>query len=118
MIDRDLAGQRIVLCASGGLSHFSPSHPWEHHVGERYVGDISVEFDRRIVAWMRAGEGHQLAQFSAKELIENGEGELRQWIVLMGALGKVIPEFLVYEPLFRSIMGMGVGFWNLGEARQ
>ena len=39
--------KRIVLCASGGLSHFSPSHPWAHHVGTRYVGDISVEFDRQ-----------------------------------------------------------------------
>ena len=78
VIDRDLAGQRIVLCASGGLSHFSPSHPWEHHVGTRYVGDISVAFDRQIVAWIRAGEGHRLAQLSSNELIENGEGELRQ----------------------------------------
>ena len=60
VIDRELDDRRIVLCASGGLSHFSPSHPWAHHVGARYVGDISVDFDRRIVAWMRAGEGHRL----------------------------------------------------------
>jgi aromatic ring-opening dioxygenase catalytic subunit (LigB family) len=118
VIDRDLAGQRIVLCASGGLSHFSPSHPWEHHVGTRYVGDISEAFDRRIVEWMRAGEGHRLAQFSSNELIENGEGELRQWIVLLGALGAARPEFLVYEPLYRSIMGMGVGYWNLEGTKQ
>jgi hypothetical protein len=111
--DRRLAGRRIILCASGGLSHFSPSHPWEHHVGSRYVGDISVEFDRRIVEWMRAGEGHRLAALSAPELIEHGEAELRQWIVLLGAVGAQKPEFLVYEPLFRSIMGMGVGWWNM-----
>jgi aromatic ring-opening dioxygenase catalytic subunit (LigB family) len=113
VIARDLADRRIVLCASGGLSHFSPSHPWGHHVGNRYVGDIAVDFDRRIVAWMREGQGEKLAQFSARELIENGEGELRQWIVMLGALGGARPEFLVYEPLFRSIMGMGVGYWNL-----
>ena len=111
--DGRLAGRRIILCASGGLSHFSPSHPWEHHVGSRYVGDISVEFDRRIVEWMRAGEGHRLAALSAPELIEHGEAELRQWIVLLGAVGAQKPEFLVYEPLFRSIMGMGVGWWEL-----
>lgn len=115
VIERDLAGLRIVLCASGGLSHFSPAHPWAHHVGSRYVGDIAVEFDRRIVEWMRAGEGHKLAQFSSRELIENGEGELRQWIVMLGAVGKAKPEFLVYEPLFRSIMGMGVGYWKLED---
>jgi hypothetical protein len=82
-------------------------------VGSRYVGDISVEFDRRIVAWMRAGEGHRLAALSSAELIEHGEAELRQWIVLLGAVGAQRPEFLVYEPLFRSIMGMGVGWWQL-----
>ena len=105
--------KRIVLCASGGLSHFSPSHPWAHHVGSRYVGDISVEFDRRIIDWMRAGQGDKLAGFTAAELIENGEAELRQWIVMLGAIGAATPEFLVYAPLYRSIMGMGVGWWAL-----
>jgi aromatic ring-opening dioxygenase LigB subunit len=104
---------KIVLAASGGLSHFSPSHPWAHHLGPRSVGDISVEFDQRIVGWMRAGEGERLATLTDRELIEHGEGELRQWIVLLGALGKTKPEFLVYEPLFRSIMGMGVGWWSV-----
>ncbi len=113
VIERDLAGRRIVLCASGGLSHFSPSHPWAHHVGPRYVGDISVEFDRQIVDWMRAGEGYRLAAFTARELIEHGEAELRQWIVMLGAIGGARPEFLVYEPIYRSIMGMGVGWWPL-----
>ena len=113
VLERDFAGLRVVLCASGGLSHFSPSHPWAHHVGSRYVGDISVEFDRRIVEWMRAGEGHRLAKFSSRELIEHGEAELRQWIVMLGAIGAAQPEFLVYEPLYRSIMGMGVGWWPL-----
>jgi protocatechuate 4,5-dioxygenase beta chain len=77
------------------------------------VGDISVEFDKRIVGWMRAGEGKRLAALTSRELIEHGEGELRQWIVLLGALGNARPEFLVYEPLFRSIMGMGVGYWEV-----
>jgi hypothetical protein len=113
VIARDLPGRRVVLCASGGLSHFSPSHPWAHHVGNRYVGDIAVDFDRRIVEWMRSGQGEKLAGFSARELIENGEGELRQWIVMLGAIGDARPEILVYEPLFRSIMGMGVGYWDL-----
>jgi hypothetical protein len=112
VIDRELAGRRIVLCASGGLSHFSPSHPWGHHVGPRYVGDISVEFDRGLVQWMREGQGHRLAEFTSRELIIHGEAELRQWIVMLGAIGAVKPDFLVYEPLYRSIMGMGVGYWS------
>jgi Catalytic LigB subunit of aromatic ring-opening dioxygenase len=113
VIERDLRELRIVLCASGGLSHFSPSHPWAHHVGDRYVGDISVEFDRRLVEWLRAGEGHRSAELSSRELIEHGEAEFRQWIVMLGAIGPARPDFLVYEPLFRSIMGMAVGWWSL-----
>ncbi len=113
VIDHELKDKRIVLCASGGLSHFSPSHPWAHHVGPRYVGDISVEFDRRIVAWMLAGEGHRLAGLTSRELIEHGEAEVRQWIVMLGAVGAARPDLLVYEPLYRSIMGMGVGWWSL-----
>lgn len=113
VIDRDLPDKRIALCASGGLSHFSPSHPWAHHVGSRYVGDISVEFDRLLVQWMQAGEGERLASLSSRELIEHGEAELRQWIVLLGAIGAARPDLLVYEPLYRSIMGMGVGYWSL-----
>jgi hypothetical protein len=115
VIARDLADRRIVLAASGGLSHFSPSHPWAHHVGDRYVGDIAVEFDRQIVAWIREGQGDKLAQFTSRELIEHGEAELRQWIVMLGAIGDTKPEFLVYEPLYRSIMGMGVGYWKLED---
>jgi aromatic ring-opening dioxygenase catalytic subunit (LigB family) len=113
VIDRDLADQRIMICGSGGMSHFSPSHPWAHHLGERYVGDISVEFDQTLVQWMREGEGDRLAGLSSRELIVHGEGELRQWIVMLGAIGAVKPDFLVYEPIFRSIMGMAVGYWSL-----
>jgi aromatic ring-opening dioxygenase catalytic subunit (LigB family) len=115
VIAREFRDRRIVLCASGGLSHFSPSHPWAHHVGSRYVGDIAVDFDRRIVEWMREGRGERLARLDSRELIENGEGELRQWIVMLGAIGGAKPEFLVYEPLYRSIMGMGVGYWKLED---
>jgi hypothetical protein len=113
VIENELRDERIVLCASGGLSHFSPSHPWAHHVGNRHVGDISVDFDRRIVAWIEGGEGERLAALSSRELIEHGEAELRQWIVMLGALGGARPDFLVYEPLYRSIMGMGVAWWSL-----
>ena len=113
VIDRRLGARRIVLAAPAACRTSRLRIPWAHHVGSRYVGDISVEFDRRIVGWMRAGEGHRLAGLSSSELIEHGEAELRQWIVLLGAVGARKPEFLVYEPLFRSIMGMGVGWWQL-----
>jgi len=113
VVERDLRDKRLVLCASGGLSHFSPSHPWAHHVGDRYVGDISVEFDRQLLAWLRAGDGRRTADLTSRELVEHGDAEFRQWIVMLGAIGTARPDFLVYEPLYRSIMGMAVGWWSL-----
>src|SRR4051812_6160824 len=74
VLERRLKDQRIVLCASGGLSHFSPSHPWAHHVGNRYVGDISVEFDRQIVAWMQAGGSHRLPPLFSPRAVGDGAG--------------------------------------------
>jgi len=113
VVERELRDKRIVLCASGGLSHFSPSHPWAHHIGNRYVGDISVEFDQRLVQWLLAGEGARAAELSSRDLIEHGDAEFLQWIVMLGAIGAARPDFLVYEPLYRSIMGMAVGWWSL-----
>ena len=50
---------------------------------------------------------------SEKDLIQNGEIELRQWITLMGIVGSAKPEFLVYEPFYRGVLGMAVGYWDL-----
>ncbi len=38
--------------------------------------------------------------------------ELRQTIVMLGALGAAVPEILHYEPFYRAIMGIAVGCWD------
>src|SRR4051812_17630222 len=61
--------KRFFLGPPGGLSPFPPPLPGAHNGGSRCGGDISVDFDRRIVAWMQAGLGHRLAELTSRELI-------------------------------------------------
>lgn len=110
--------ESAVLCASGGLSHFSAGYPYEHYDGPYGYGSIAEDFDRRIVGMMANGDAAALGALTSKELLDNGEIELRAWIALLGAIGDgVRPELLVYEPFYRGIMGMGVAFWDLANTQ-
>jgi hypothetical protein len=60
---------------------------------------------------MRDGANEKLGALTSAQLLNNGDVELRQWIILMGLLGNRKPEWLVYDAFYRGIMGMGVGFW-------
>ncbi len=108
--------ERVVVYASGGMSHFTAGYPWRHYAGPYTHGGINVEFDRRLMETLRRGEGHALAALSQQDIIANGEIELRSWITMLGAIGDAQPELLVYEPFYRAIMGMAVGFWDLSES--
>lgn len=103
---------RVVIYASGGLSHFSAGFPYPHYHGPFQVGSISEAFDDNVMTWIRAGEGYKLGELSSADLLENGEIELRQWIALMGALGARKPAWLVYGAFYRAIMGMGAAYWE------
>ena len=105
--------ERVAICASGGLSHFTGGYPWDSYQGTFSYGAISEQFDQGVIRHMQEGNGRLLAQLTSQDLIENGDIELRSWIVMLGALGDAKPDVLVYEPFYRGIMGMGVGFWDL-----
>jgi aromatic ring-opening dioxygenase LigB subunit len=104
--------RRLIAYASGGLSHFTGTYPWDHYSGPYSFGSISEEFDRWAVERMRAGEGAELAKLSSRDLLANGEIEMRQWIVLQGTLGATQPRWLEYEPFYRAIIGMSVAYWE------
>ncbi len=106
---------RVVIYASGGLSHFPPDYPFRFYQGPYTLGSISEEFDRRAVELMARGEGEKLAQLTSQDLLENGALETKNWIVLLGAVGEVPPRMLIYEPFYSAIMGMGVGYWELED---
>ncbi|MFI5958985.1 extradiol ring-cleavage dioxygenase [Cryptosporangium sp. NPDC051539] len=111
-LDELPGSERLVLYASGGLSHFSAGYPYREYGGPLTMGDISEDFDRRVLSWIEAGDADALKSLSSKDLLDNGEVEFRQWLVLLGALRGTEPESLVYEPMYRGLMGMGVGFWR------
>lgn len=110
-IIQKLPNKRVAMYASGGLSHFTAGYPWKVYRGPFGYGQISEDFDRKILAWMANGESRKLAELSSAELLDHGEIELRSWIVLAGAVGSVPAKVLAYEPLYRGLMGMGVAQW-------
>ena len=70
----------------------------------------------RLIVSFTPGGG---ADLTARAVGQGMSEALRQPVVVEnrpganGLVGAAKPEFLVYEPLFRSIMGMGVGWWQL-----
>ncbi|MBV9120923.1 MAG: hypothetical protein JOZ39_09460 [Chloroflexi bacterium] len=104
-----------AIYGSGGLSHFPGSYPG-FPKGDFPFGGIIEEYDHMILDKLRAGRGSELAKLSSKELLDNGEIELRSWITMLGAIGDAKPQVLAYEPFYQGIMGMGVGYWDLAEA--
>jgi hypothetical protein len=103
---------RVAVYASGGLSHFSAGFPYGSYAGPHQVGSIAEQFDRDVVEWMRRGEGARFIDLPSAALLENGDVEMRQWITLLGMLGERKPQWLIYEPFYRAVMGMSVGVWE------
>src|SRR5712691_11659215 len=75
---------------------------------------ISEEFDRRLLSWMAAAQGHLLADLSSEDLLANGGIEMRSWITVLGAVGDTAAQVLAYEPFYSAIMAMGVAYWQTG----
>ncbi len=94
--------ERVVLCASGGLSHFPGT--------ERYA-DPDVAWDRRLLEQLREGRGEETAKLGAEELDRVGNVELRTWITLLGAVGNARADVYCYEPSWHH--GNAVVEWPL-----
>ncbi len=105
------AQERVAICASGGLSHFTAGYPWKIYDGPFTYGDISEDFDRRAIRLIEQGEGEALSAVTSAELLAHGNIEMRSWITLLGAIGAVPPRFTVYEPFYRAVTGMAVASW-------
>jgi protocatechuate 4,5-dioxygenase beta chain/2,3-dihydroxyphenylpropionate 1,2-dioxygenase len=81
--------ERVVLMASGGMSHFPGT--------DRY-GSPEFEYDRRLLEALKAGRGRELAAITGEELDKMGNIELRTWATLLGALGDAKADVYCYEP--------------------
>jgi aromatic ring-opening dioxygenase LigB subunit len=109
--------RRVAVYASGGLSHFTAGYPWSHYKGPESYGGICEDFDRKALQLMAEGRGAELAGLGAEELLQHGDVELRSWITLLGCVGNAPAKALTYEPFYRALMGMAVGYWNLEETK-
>jgi hypothetical protein len=84
--------KRVALVASGGLSH--------------YV--VDEDLDRRVLHGLASHDDEHLVDIE-DELLESGNGEIRNWLVLGGALRRHRMTLVDYVPAYRSPAGTGVG---------
>jgi hypothetical protein len=89
--------QRIAAVASGGISHFPQSFPFQYSAEAKH-GNVDHVYDRKLFELMKEGRYDELAKLSNP---------------LLGMVGDVKTEVLAYEPFFRAIMAMGVAYWDL-----
>ena len=108
-------GERVAVCASGGISHYTASFPYRLVPGA-VLGDIHVDFDRQLMRHIERGEAESWVSLSNDDLLEHGDHELHAWMTLLGMVGTTKAEVLAYEPFFRAIMGMGVAYWDTEAA--
>jgi 2,3-dihydroxyphenylpropionate 1,2-dioxygenase len=94
--------ERVVLMASGGLSHFPGT--------DRYASP-DFDFDRRVLDTLTEGRGRETAALTGEELDKSGNVELRTWITVLGAVGDARADVYCYEPSWHH--GNAVVEWPL-----
>ena len=93
--------ERVVVLATGGLSHW---------ICLEDQGRVNQEFDRKVIDMLAKGKGDGLARLSAEELLAqagNGGMEILNWICMAGALPGSRGEPIYYEPMPAWLTGMG-----------
>lgn len=91
-IDASGSSARVAIVASGGLSHFV----------------TNPELDGIVLGALRAGDGEPLRRLPA-ELLRSGSSEIRNWIMVAGALHGVKTSWSEYIPVYRTLAGTGIG---------
>ena len=86
---------RVGLMASGGLSHF--------HVEE--------ELDQQVVDALKTRDTNALAAIDPL-LVQSGSSEIRNWMVIAGAVSHLSLQWLSYTPGYRTpaLTGTGLTF--------
>jgi len=104
---REVAGdskERVAILATGGLSHFP---------GSPRIGEIDTQFDHKLLEVMRAGKGRSLVDYSVQDLLQAGDTEFLNWMVVVGAIGDTKASYTSYMPDFVAT-GWGFVSWKLG----
>lgn len=82
-------GLRTVILASGGMSHFPGT--------DRY-SNPNLAWDKQVLAKMAEGKLKSLIGYSAAELDDTGNIELRCWAAAAGAIGERKPDIVSLDP--------------------
>jgi 2,3-dihydroxyphenylpropionate 1,2-dioxygenase len=82
-------GLKTVILSSGGMSHFPGT--------DRYANP-ELEWDKRVLDKLAAGNLKSLIGYDEKELDETGNIELRCWACAAGALGERKPDIVSLDP--------------------
>ena len=96
-------GERIAILATGGLSHFP---------GSPRIGEIDTKFDHKLLEIMREGNGRTLADYSLDQLLQAGDSEFLNWMVVLGAVGDIKAGATFYMP-DHIATGWGFVSWKL-----
>jgi aromatic ring-opening dioxygenase catalytic subunit (LigB family) len=99
----DHTNERVAILATGGLSHFP---------GSPRIGEIDSEFDHKLLEVMREGKGRSLVDYSVEDLLQAGDSEFLNWMVVVGAVGDTKASYTAYMPDFVAT-GWGFVSWRL-----
>lgn len=99
----DRRQDRIAILATGGLSHFP---------GSPRIGEIDIEFDHQLLQIIREGRGRTLAGYSLEQLLQAGNSEFLNWMVVLGAVGDAKAGATFYMP-DHVATGWGFASWKL-----
>ena len=83
---------RVAIIASGGLSHFL----------------CEEKFDREIIAALQTNDVEMLTRVPQAALL-SGSSEIRNWIMLAGAVVHLRCDMTEYLPVYRTPAGTGIG---------
>ena len=99
----DRSPERVAILATGGLSHFP---------GSPRIGEIDESFDHKLLDVMRQGKGKSLVDYSVQDLLQAGDSEFLNWMVVVGAIGDAKASYTAYMPDFVAT-GWGFVSWKL-----
>jgi len=95
--------ERVAILATGGLSHFP---------GSPRIGEIDTQFDHQLLEILRAGKGRTLADYSLDQLLQAGDSEFLNWMVVLGTVGETKAAATFYMP-DHVATGWGFVSWKL-----
>jgi protocatechuate 4,5-dioxygenase beta chain len=97
--------ERIAIYGSGGLSH-DPGGP--------RAGWIDERLDHFVLDALRSGKPEQLLGLYTvdSDTMRGGTGEIRNWIVVAGAMAERKAEVVDYIPAHHAVTGLGFAYWT------